>query len=150
MKDIYKELVYFLNTLPTVRTIDRCQGPDYGGETDYSLHTDISFECFNLRVLGFLASIDNVGPFGLDELDGEEGRLLLNFNAKWAIYVFSAEDLVSTSGIFKALKQGENKYIYYSLSPGGEYFENPSEIYSDFSELLKYYKWKWKKVKKNW
>lgn len=141
-----KELVYFLNTLPTVKTLGSCQGHDDGGETGNFDIPYISFTCIDRRVLGFLAcfrfAYENPSEI-LPKYREYQPRL----HADWDIHVITGEDPEYSPEELKEDNRQED-YVFYVLQPDRCSYDKPSEIYSDFSEILKYYKWKWERIKK--
>ncbi|HWR27536.1 MAG TPA: hypothetical protein VN377_03755 [Candidatus Thermoplasmatota archaeon] len=140
-----KNLVYFLNTLPTVKTIGSCQEHDDGGETGNFLVPYISFTCNDRRVLGFLASL----RFAYEDPSEILPKYRKNqpwLRADWCIYVITGEDPEYSPEELKADNRQED-YVFYVLQPNRYSYDKPSDIYVDFSVILKYYQWKWKKMK---
>lgn len=140
-----KELVFFLNTPPTVKTIGSCQGHDDGGETGTYDIPYISFTCIDRRVLGFLASL-RFAYENPSELLPKYRKNQPRLHADWCIYVIMGEDPEYSSEELKADNRHED-YVFYVLQPDRYSYDKPSDIYGDFSEILKYYQWKWKRIK---
>jgi len=140
-----KPLVDFLNTLPTVQTVGSCQGHDDGGDTGNFDEPYVVFNCTNNRVLGFLTSFRYTYevPKGMKK---EYNIHRPHLKVKWNISIQSEEDSEHTP---EELKKDGKRQIYacYVLQPDYNSYEKPSHIYKDITEILKYYKWKWKRIK---
>lgn len=158
-----KNLVFFLNTLPTVKTIGSCQGHDDGGETGEYYHPFITFYCKNNKVMSFLASLDSayLDENELSDICLDCRKHLPHLQAKWAIYANWVTDKKVTIEEYKANKHSKftlkghkaNKqkgYVIFSLKPRSCSFVKASDIWDDLKEILKYYIWEWKRVQKNW
>jgi len=143
-----KKLVCFLNTLPTVKTIGSCQGHDNGGKTGNFDHPYITFVCADKRILGLLTSLDFAYE-DLSEILPEFWKRQPHLKAYWEVLVVRANDSECTPEELKTENQEED-YVNYELEPYRFSYDKPSDIYGDFKEILKYYKWKWKRVKRVW
>lgn len=135
-----KELVNFLNTLPTVKTLGSCQGHDDGGKTGNFNVPYISFTCIDRRILGFLASF-RFAYENPSEILPEYRKYQPRLHADWCIYVITGEDPECSPEELK-VDNREEDYVCYVLQPDRYSYNKPSDIYGDLSEILRFYKWK--------
>jgi len=134
-----KELVEFLNTLPDLKTIGSCQGHDDGGHTGNFDSPYIKFRCHNQKTLGFIASIkrayENTEDW-IEEYKKRKPKLI----GLWDVSLEEANDSECIIDLSK------DDYVTYLIEPFYSSFDKPSDLYNDFKEILKWYKWKAKRV----
>ena len=140
MTDIDKEikqLVNFINDLDGITTVGSCQGHDDGGPSIEWFYPYIKFKCTNNHTLAVLATIEHA-YLSLDEqakLSSFDSSLAFEpvLNASWSIEVVSHFE-------FNQLKK-PNEFAMYILRPESDSYEKSSDIYSDFEQILKWYKY---------
>ena len=133
-------LVKFLNQLDGVITIGSCQGHDDGGESGEWVYPYIKFKCINNRTLGFLASLEDAYKSINEQAELKYFNSSLAFepdlNGDWCIEVVKNIDF-NDDNI-------EDEYAMYVLRADLNSFDKPSKIYSDFEEILSWYKYQFK------
>jgi len=132
-----KQLVNFINDLDGITTIGSCQGHDDGGPSIEWFHPYIKFKCTNNYTLAVLATIEHA-YLSLDEqakLSSFDSSLAFEpeLNGSWCIEVVSHFD-------FNQLKK-PNEFAMYVLRPESDSYEKASDIYSDFEQILNWYKY---------
>ena len=140
MTDIDKEikqLVNFINDLDGITTIGSCQGHDDGGSSTDWFYPYIKFKCTNNHTLAVLATIEHA-YLSLDEqakLSSFDSSLAFEpvLSASWSIEVVSHFE-------FNQLKK-PSEFAMYILRPESDSYEKSSHIYSDFEQILKWYKY---------
>lgn len=134
-----KELCVFINNLDGIRTIGCCQGHDDGGKTGNFDEPYLTFITTNQRNLGLLSSLMYAYQ-DTDDWSKEDKKILPKLKAYWNIIVLPGED--SECSPKELLEDGRStdEYVLYCLSPHPDSYEKPSDIYSDFDKILKYYK----------
>ena len=135
-------LVRFLNQLDGVITIGSCQGHDDGGGSGEWVYPYIKFKCTNNRTLGFLASLEDAYKSINEQAELKYFNSSLAFepdlNGDWCIEVVKNIDF-NDDNI-------EDEYAMYVLRADLNSFDKPSEIYSDFEEILSWYKYQFKLI----
>ena len=140
MNDIDKEikqLVNFINNLDGISTIGSCQGHDDGGSSIEWFYPYIKFKCTNNYTLGVLATIEHA-YLSLDEqakLSSFDSSLAFepDLSASWSIEVVSHFE-------FNQMKN-PSEFAVYVLRPESDSYNKASDIYSDFEQILKWYKY---------
>ena len=140
MTDIDKEikqLVNFINDLDGITTIGSCQGHDDGGPSTDWFYPYIKFKCTNNHTLAVLATIEHA-YLSLNEqakLSSFDYSLAFepNLSASWSIEVVSNFE-------FNEMKN-PSEFAMYVLRPESDSYDKASHIYSDFEQILKWYKY---------
>jgi len=140
MNDIDKEikqLVNFINNLDGISTIGSCQGHDDGGSSIEWFYPYIKFKCTNNYTLAVLATIEHA-YLSLDEqakLSSFDSSLAFepDLSASWSIEVVSHFE-------FNQMKN-PSEFAVYVLRPESDSYDKASDIYSDFEQILKWYKY---------
>ena len=140
MNDIDKEikqLVNFINNLDGISTIGSCQGHDDGGSSIEWFYPFIKFKCTNNYTLGVLATIEHA-YLSLDEqakLSSFDSSLAFepDLSASWSIEVVSHFEF--------NLMKNPSEFAVYVLRPESDSYNKASDIYSDFEQILKWYKY---------
>lgn len=140
MLDVDKEirhLVEFINSLDGITTFGSCQGHDDGAEGGEWLYPYVKFKCTNNRSLGLIAGIENAFA-NLDDVkklnDFDSGQLYQpELKALWTIEVVSNVDYNSAD------KSQNDEYALFVLRADSNSYNKPSEIYRDFSTIIKWY-----------
>ena len=132
-----KPLVNFINDLDGITTIGSCQGHDDGGPSIDWFYPYIKFKCTNNHTLAVLATIEHA-YLSLNEqakLNSFESSLAFepDLCASWCIEVVSHFE-------FNQLKK-PNEFAMYVLRPESDSYDKASDIYGDFEQILKWYKY---------
>ena len=127
----------FINDLDGITTIGSCQGHDDGGPSTDWFYPYIKFKCTNNHTLAVLATIEHA-YLSIDEqakLSSFDSSLAFepNLSASWSIEVVSHFE-------FNEMKN-PSEFAMYVLRPESDSYDKASHVYSDFEQILKWYKY---------
>lgn len=138
--DEIKEVVKFFNSLDGIRTIGSCQGHDDNKIFDSPY---ITFRCLNERNLGMLVSLFEMAYANEEEVKDwfdEYKEHKPNLIGDWYISIITSNDSECE------LERDDDSYFLYCLALAECSNNEPSELYKDYDEMLKYWKWKYNKI----
>jgi len=133
-----RPLVKFINNLDGVTTYGSCQGHNDGGKSGEWFYPYIKFKCTNNRSLGLIAGIENAyaNLDGLQKLNDFDPSQLYQpeLQAMWTTEVVSNIDYNSADNV------ADDEYALFVLKADSNSYNNPSDIYKDFTTITKWYK----------